>query len=234
LIRLSNQHAKTIQVWLRVIQNKFPEAYKVLATLTSKQVEQLYRDKIITSNEFALNNMVLKPTPPEEITDILSQQINTKVDNTDLMRFLFEMFSKPYGNQSLNAQQVTALREAILTPSKLKDLKASLNKSEFHCGSCGRKMADREAVTAVADEYGQLSLHCGSCVRPTQITVYGGLTMPLSAEYYTAIDNMELEAQKRINKKVKIDVAAAVAPPGDGDTLTFAQAVNLVNGRARR
>ena len=146
------------------------------------------------------------PSNDEVLSGVFGQLTKKKTDDSDLLDTIVGILRLPYlGGFSSSA--VKPLRDAILTPSELSELR-KLAKSAAKC-SCGHAFESSEMVTVNVSGDGQVSLVCTACVRPSYVRCDYCDTLVPAVRANIKVGNVECGCQK---KKKLAEQAQAATP----------------------
>lgn len=88
-------------------------------------------------------------------------------DDRDLIDTIVRLLGLPYSRNTLAGSTLQHLRQALLLPEELADLKRKLEVERF-CASCGHKFVSAEMTTYIASGDARC-FYCTRCHRPTSV-----------------------------------------------------------------
>ena len=103
------------------------------------------------------------------IATISKQLLNTKEHNDrELIDAIVQALGLPYVRNVLAAKTLSRLREMLLVPDELIDVKAMLKKAAY-CAKCGHEFENGEMASVETDVAHDRSFVCTRCARPQSI-----------------------------------------------------------------
>lgn len=149
------------------------------------------------------------PDNADVLKGVFGQLTKTKSDDLDLLDLIVRTLRLPFVNYFSTAS-VKALRDAILTPNELSELKSAV-KANTKC-VCGHDFSAGEAVS-LCMENGLISIQCTKCQRPTLVC----------CDYCRGVVAITSKTNLRNTIDCGCTSRKAAAGPGDPTNLTIAQ-----------
>jgi hypothetical protein len=88
----------------------------------------------------------------------------------DLVDTIARLLRLPFTANFGNKQMIKQLRDALMNPSELRQLKAMLPNIELSCAACGNKLKDRELIIYRAENGSDPArIYCYKCVHPSYV-----------------------------------------------------------------
>ena len=149
------------------------------------------------------------PSNDEVLEGVFGQLTKKKTDDSDLLDTIVGILRLPYlGGFSSSA--VKLLRDAILTPSELGELR-KIAKSSAKC-SCGHVFESSEMTSVHIDGSGTVSIICTACNRPEYIRCDSCDTLVPAVRANIKVGRVDCGCQRK--KKLAEQQQTAAHPPG--------------------
>ena len=169
-----------------------------------------------------------------QLIEYMTDQLNRAIQNQDqngsyeygaLIDEIIRIIGTPFSRNILNENMIIQLKKALLLPSDLNKLKATLDKTELHCAACRRGLVSGEMVTYHHDNNNdgrasQPVLYCVTCSNP-EICVCSvcGETSKMTRPFITALKKQVkclrcLEDHGKRPAKPDIPITVFTDPPG--------------------
>lgn len=110
-----------------------------------------------------------KNTNLDELISMMVKQLNSKTElnDRDLIDTIVRTLGLPYAKNFLAGSSIGRLRDAILVPDELIELKTALTK-ESSCSGCGHKFENGEMSSFLSSDKGGVFV-CSRCRKPSYV-----------------------------------------------------------------
>lgn len=103
----------------------------------------------------------------DELVNIVKLASSRKTEDfTMLIDHLVQALQQPFAMNRMTGEYLSMLKQALLTPQELGELKEYLKKNEHRCAGCDRKFVQSEMVTFYVGDMGERSILCVNCMAP--------------------------------------------------------------------
>ncbi len=105
-----------------------------------------------------------------DLIDQICAQLTSREPEADrdLIDTIVRVLNLPYCQNTIANSSITRLRNAILIPDEIVNLKATLER-ELYCGSCSHKFMSGEMSTITRGDGHGVTVSCTRCIRPVYI-----------------------------------------------------------------